>query len=33
MNNFIFGDVMFGYYEIIVGGSGVGFIWKGISGV
>ena len=33
MNNFIFGDSTFGYYETIAGGSGAGDTWDGQSGV
>jgi len=33
MNNFTFGNNMFGYYETIGGGSGAGPDWHGCSGV
>jgi len=32
MNNFLFGNEDFGYYETIGGGSGAGPGWKGLSG-
>ena len=33
MNNFTFGNDLFGYYETIGGGSGAGSGWNGCSGV
>jgi 5-oxoprolinase (ATP-hydrolysing) len=33
MNNFLFGDSSFGYYETIAGGSGAGPSFDGTSGV
>jgi 5-oxoprolinase (ATP-hydrolysing) len=33
MNNFLFGDATFGYYETIAGGSGAGPSYDGTSGV
>ncbi len=33
MNNFLFGDATFGYYETIAGGSGAGPAYDGTSGV
>ena len=33
MNNFLFGDSSFGYYETIAGGSGAGPFFDGTSGV
>jgi 5-oxoprolinase (ATP-hydrolysing) len=33
MNNFLFGDGSFGYYETIAGGSGAGPAFEGTSGV